>query len=58
MGSRLVAPIFHGRGWGAYLMLKNRDEIFKLGMIDHASVEDTRLLEGSGVMLARKNFEI
>ena len=43
---------------GAYLMLKNRDEIFKLGMIDHASVEDTRLLEGSGVMLARKNFEI
>ena len=39
-------------------ILKNRDQIINVGMVGHASAEDTRVLGGSGGILPRKYFEI
>ena len=49
-----AARILHGRGggWGGGRRNNN------IGMIGHASAEDTRFLMGSGGVLPRKRFEI
>ena len=45
IGVRPVTRIFHG----GVTYLKNRDQIITVGIIGHASAEDTKLLGGGGV---------
>ena len=56
IGVRPVTRIFHG----GVAYLKNRDQIITVGIIGHASAEDTKLLGGGGSagMLLRQHFEI
>ena len=51
---------FIGEGGWVGAHLNNRDQVNNVGMIGHASVEDTRLLGGSrsGDNVPQNNFEI
>ena len=51
---RSVARIFR-RGWGGGIPKEKRDQIINVGMIDHASSEDLRVLGRSVGMLPEKN---